>query len=122
MPAARELSRTEPGFSSKGEYEILPGAVAARDLRAVLDALRRETGLPLFSFDEIPDAALANLTGLPPSDATAARDREYDVPFVAPVDAAARLGGARLPPKACRLARGGLFWHLFGGPRQGGLA
>ena len=110
------------GILFEGEYEILPGAVAARDLRAVLDALRRETGLPLFSFDEIPDDELANLTGLPPSDATAARDREYDVPFVAPVDAAARLGGARLPESVTAGAGRALLASLRTARQGGGHA
>lgn len=101
------------GILFERECEILSGAVPAPDLRPVLDALRRKTGLPLFSFEEIPDAAMAHLTGLSPAEAAAARDREYDLPFVAPVDAADTLSGLPLPPDL-RLTRGGRFWHLSG--------
>lgn len=101
------------GILFDGKNEMLPGAVAARDLRPVLEALRGKTGLPLFPFEEIPDAAMANLTGLDPREAAAAREREFDLPFVAPADAAERLSRAALPP-GIRLTRGGRFWHLGG--------
>lgn len=101
------------GILFGSECEILPGAVAARDLRPVLDALRRQTGLPLSSFEEIPDAAMARLTGLSPGECAAAREREYDLPFVAPEDAAERLARAPLPP-GLRVTLGGRFWHLSG--------
>lgn len=101
------------GILFEGKCEILPGAVVARDLRPVLDTLRRETGLPLFPFEEIPDGAMTRLTGLSPAEAAAAREREYDVPFVAPEEAAEQLRRAPLPP-GLRLSRGGRFWHLSG--------
>lgn len=101
------------GILFEGKGEILPGAVAARDLRPVLDALRRDTGFPLYALEEMPDASISNLTGLPAAEAAAAREREYDLPFVAPEEAAERLGRASLPP-GLRLTKGGRFWHLSG--------
>lgn len=101
------------GILRMGRAEILPAARPVGTLRTVLEGLRRSTGLPLFSFEEIPDAAMANLTGLDPGEAAAAREREYDLPFVVPEDAADALAAATLPPDL-RLTRGGRFWHLSG--------
>ncbi len=102
------------GSLFEGECGILPGAVSARDLRPVFDALRRQTGLPLVSFEEIPDDEMTRLTGLAPRDAAAAREREYDLPFVAPPDASEVLARARLSRPDVQLVRGGRFWHLSG--------
>jgi mannosyl-3-phosphoglycerate phosphatase len=97
------------------EAEILPAAVPLRELRLTLDALRRQTGLPLLSFEEIPDAEAARLTGLPTEGGALARARarEFDLPFVAPEGSGAALSSATLPPRF-RLVRGGRFWHLSG--------
>jgi mannosyl-3-phosphoglycerate phosphatase len=102
------------GISFEGEDEILPGAVSTRDLRAVLDALRNETGLPLVSVEEIRDVEMMRLAGLSPAEAAVAREREYDLPFVAPADDAELLAGARLSRADVRLVRGGRFFHLSG--------
>ena len=102
------------GILRKGRMEILPAARSVGELRTVLEALRRSTGLPLFSFEEIPDAAMANLTGLGRGEAAAAREREFDLPFVAPADAADLLARVTLPRPDIRLVRGGRFWHLSG--------
>jgi mannosyl-3-phosphoglycerate phosphatase len=93
--------------------EILPTAVPLRELRAALDALRRQTGRPLFSLEEIPDAEWVRLTGLPLDHAAAARAREFDLPFIVSDGAAAAISSATLPPRV-RLVRGGRFWHLSG--------
>ncbi len=100
------------GILRKGT-ELLPTAVPLRELRATLDALKRQTGRPLFSIEEIPDAEWVRLTGLPLDQAAAARAREFDLPFIAAGDDAAALSSATLPPRV-RLVRGGRFWHLSG--------
>ena len=101
------------GILREGRTEVLPGARPTRDLRAALDDLRRQTRLPLVTFEEIPDAELTRLTGLPPTEAALAREREFDLPFLAPAEASAALSFASLPP-GIRLTRGGRFWHLSG--------
>lgn len=104
----REIPRQE-----EREAEILPAAVPLPELRLALDALRRQTGLPLLSFEEIPDADWVRLTGLPLDHAAAARAREFDLPFIVSDGAAAALSSATLSPRV-RLVRGGRFWHLSG--------
>lgn len=101
------------GILRMGRAEILPAARPVGVLRTVLEGLRRSTGLPLLSLEEVSDAAMADLTGLNPGEAAAAREREYDLPFVVPEDAADGLAAATLPPDL-RLTRGGRFWHLSG--------
>lgn len=101
------------GILRKEGTEILPAAVPLHELRAALDALRRQTGRPLLSLEEIPDAEWVRLTGLPLDDAAAARAREFDLPFIVAGDAAAAPPSATLPPRV-RLVRGGRFWHLSG--------
>ncbi|HSB64667.1 MAG TPA: HAD-IIB family hydrolase [Thermoanaerobaculia bacterium] len=95
------------------EAEILPAAVPLPELRLALDALRRQTGLPLLSFEEIPDSEWTRTTGLPLEKAAAARAREFDLPFIVSDGAAAAISSTTLPPRV-RLVRGGRFWHLSG--------
>jgi mannosyl-3-phosphoglycerate phosphatase len=101
------------GILRKEGTEILPTAIPLRELRAALDALRSQTGRPLFSLEEIPDAEWVRSTGLPLDHAAAARAREFDLPFIVSDGAAAALSSATLPPRV-RLVRGGRFWHLSG--------
>jgi len=107
------------GILRMGESEVFPAAVAARELRLVLESLRRHTGLPLFSFEEIPDGSMTRLTGLSHEEAARARSREFDLPFAAPADLPERLTGSVLPA-GVRLTRGGRFWHLSGDHDKGG--
>jgi mannosyl-3-phosphoglycerate phosphatase len=108
------IPRTGEGeIPGKRETEVLPTAVAVGELRLALDALRGQTGLPLRSFEEIPDAEWVRLTGLPLDDAPAARAREFDLPFIVSDGADSALASAPLPPRV-RLVRGGRFWHLSG--------
>lgn len=102
------------GILREGRTEVLPGARPTRDLRAALDALRRQTRLPLVTFEEIPDAELTRLTGLPPTEAALAREREFDLPFLAPAEASPALSSSASLPPGIRLTRGGRFWHLSG--------
>ena len=102
------------GIIREGRTEVLPGARPTRDLRSALDALRRQTRLPLVAFEEIPDAELTRLTGLPPTEAALAREREFDLPFLAPADASPALSSFASLPPGIRLTRGGRFWHLSG--------
>ena len=93
--------------------ETLSAAVPVRRLRLALDALRRQSGLSLPSFEEIPDGEWTRLTGLPLADAAAARAREFDLPFLGPDEVSTALVSAELP-REIRLTRGGRFWHLSG--------
>ncbi len=100
----------------KREAAILPAAVPVRELRRVLDKLRGETGFALLSLEEIPDAEAALLTGLRAGggELARAREREFDLPFIAPAEASAALSSSPSLPPGIRLTRGGRFWHLSG--------
>ena len=106
------------GILRKEGSEVFPAAVAVGELRVVLESLRRLTGLPLFSFEEIPDGPMTRLTGLSRGEAALARGREFDLPFVAPANLPERLTAAALPA-GVRLTRGGSFWHLSGDHDKG---
>jgi mannosyl-3-phosphoglycerate phosphatase len=110
------------GILREGRTEVLPGARPTRDLRVALDALRRQTRLPLVTFEEIPDAELTRLTGLPPTEAALAREREFDLPFLAPAEASPALSSSVSLPPGIRLTRGGRFWHLSGLPDKADAA
>lgn len=64
------------------ECLVLPLGTPYRDLRRALSDLRREFGVGVTGFGDLTAAGVAELTGLPDSEADLARRREFDEPFV----------------------------------------
>ncbi len=94
--------------------EILPEAVPIAELRDVLAEVGRRIPLPLSTLDDLPDATLTAITGLEATALGRARDRSFDLPFLASGEAAARLREALAEFPRIRLTAGGSFWHLHG--------
>jgi mannosyl-3-phosphoglycerate phosphatase len=94
--------------------EVFPGAVPVSELREVLDEIRHRLSLPVSALDELPDATLTAITGLEAGALARARDRSFDLPLLASVEAAKGLREALNGYPRVRLTAGGSFWHLHG--------
>lgn len=102
------------GLITPSGIEILPGALPVERLRGVLQDVRDETRLAIRSVEEMPDAELAERTGLPLSGIPLVRAREFDLPFVAPEGGEEAISRALLRSPDTRLTKGDRFFHLLG--------
>ncbi len=101
-------------IAADGTVELAPAAVAVVELERVVASLRAQTGAPIESFLELPDARLEALTGLRGAAVAAARSRVATLPLL--VDRAwdDALGAALAAAASLRLVRGNRFLHLQG--------
>lgn len=102
------------GLITPSGIEILPGALPVERLRSVLQDVRDETRLAIRSMEEMPDAELAERTGLPLSGIPLVRAREFDLPFVAPEGGEEAISRALLRSPDTRLTKGDRFFHFLG--------
>lgn len=91
-----------------------PAALSLETLSAALADLAQRAGLGLVPLGALSDRELLELTGLSGDAATRARQREFDVPFLAPEGCDSALERAAEQLSAVSLVRGGRFWHLSG--------
>lgn len=94
--------------------EIFPEAVPVAELREVLVELRQRLQLSISMLNELPDSTLTAITGLAAEALGRARQRAFDLPFLASAAAADRLREALAKLPRIRLTAGGSFWHLHG--------
>lgn len=102
-------------------YEIIPFGTPYAQLRAALKEMAGTLGIQIHGFGDMTIEEVAERTGLTYHEATLAKRREYDEPFV--------LGNDALIESVCREAaargltctRGGRFYHLLG-PNDKGTA
>jgi mannosyl-3-phosphoglycerate phosphatase len=102
------------GLVTPAGIELLPGAIPVDRLRGILRDVRDETRLAIRSVEEMPDEELADRTGLPLSEISLVRAREFDLPFCAPEGAEGTISGALARWPGTRLTRGDRFIHLLG--------
>lgn len=95
-----------------GELCLLPEAVSWTELLSLATHLRQATGVPLRTLPELSDQELVALTGLPPAQLPAMRNRQATCPLVVDPSFEAMLRRA-LPP-GFALLRGNRFFHLQG--------
>ncbi len=91
-----------------------PAAVPVATLRATVAALRRTTGLPCRSLEEIDDGELTELTGLEGDALARVRRRRATLPLVSAPAHDDALRRALPGEPALRLVRGNRFLHLQG--------
>jgi mannosyl-3-phosphoglycerate phosphatase len=91
------------------DYFVLELGVPYRELVRALGELKRKTGIPLRGFSDMTVQEVASLCGLSLLQATWAKQREYDEPFVIPSPEAALavMAAADIP-----VTQGGRFFHL----------
>ncbi len=135
VPVVPLTSKTEPelrrwlrdlGFGALGAFEngagvitpdgvdVFPEAVPVGELRDVLLGIRRRLTLPISTLDELADATVTAMTGLTADALAQARQRRFDLPFLASADAADEVREALPAGNRIRLTAGGAFWHLHG--------
>ena len=92
-----------------GDYFVIELGMPYQDQVGALTELKRKTGLALRGFSDMTAQEIAARCGLSPVQATWAKQREYDEPFMipAPEAAAAIIATADFP-----LTQGGRFYHL----------
>ena len=104
-----------------GGYEARALGVARPVLVAALAEIAREAGAGLRGFSSLSPGQVSELTGLSPSAAIAALDREQDEPFLISDPAALSRVDRAARRRGLRVTRGGRFLHLIG-PVDKGLA
>ncbi len=98
-----------------GEYFALELGTPYSMIIEVLDSVRKETGISIKGFSDYTQDEVSSLCGLGPREATFAKKREYDEPFVIE-------GGEKefetvkrkIEEKGMNYAWGGRFHHIFG--------
>ncbi len=103
-----------------GPYWVLELGVSYPQLVAVLDAVRKETAVPIKGFSDLTAEEIASLSGLNLKEAELAKEREYDEPFLIE-------GGERqveqvrkkIAEKGMTYVQGGRFHHLLGNNDKG---
>jgi mannosyl-3-phosphoglycerate phosphatase len=94
--------------------EVFPEAVPVSELREAFECARQRLRLPASTLDELPDTTLTAITGLAAEALGRARQRRFDLAFLAPSDAADRIREELSDLPRIRLTAGGSFWHLHG--------
>lgn len=108
------------GATLRGPYQIVEiGSPYAR-LRTALKELEQETGVSVRGFGDMSPDEIAELSGLSLGQATLAKQREYDEPFLViggdnHLDAFVRKARSR----GLTYTRGGRFHHLLGPSDKG---
>lgn len=97
-----------------GDVRLAPRAVPLAELRVALNALRRATGAPARSIEELDDRELGALTGLAGAALTQARERLATLPLQVDPVWDERLRAALAADSNVRLVRGNRFLHLQG--------
>ncbi len=103
-----------------GEYLVLELGAHYSTITEVLDSIRKETGISIKGFSDLSEDQLSSLCGLGPKEATFAKKREYDEPFMIE-------GGEKefetvkrnIKEKGMNYAWGGRFHHIFGKNNKG---
>jgi len=98
-----------------GEYFVLELGTPYSIIIEVLDSIRKETGISIKGFSGFTEEELFSLCGLSQKEATFAKKREYDEPFMIE-------GGEKefetvkrkIKEKGMNYAWGGRFHHIFG--------
>lgn len=112
LTEARKASHTVIG----DKYFMVPLGTGYNELVLSLSAIAAEVGVDLMGFSGMPDSEVASLTGLELHQATKARMRDYDEPFIIPLEAGSNQKEIVHAAETRRLSvvQGGRFWHLFG--------
>lgn len=97
-----------------GHLELEPNAVPLATLMEILHRLRQSTSLLIRSLFDLEDRELAAMTGLPPEELLAARQRVASLPLVVEPHWDAVLQAALPAGPRVRLLRGNRFLHLQG--------
>ncbi len=98
-----------------GEYLVLELGTHYSTIVGVLNSIRKETGISIEGFSELTEDQLASLCGLGPEEATFAKKREYDEPFmIEGGEKEIEIVKRKIKEKGMNYAWGGRFHHISG--------
>jgi mannosyl-3-phosphoglycerate phosphatase len=105
---------------ASGNYSVVELGTSYPHIVAVLDSIRKETGVPIKGFSDLTAEEISSLCGLSLEEAGFAKEREYDEPFL--ID-----GGEqevetvrkKIVEKGMNYAWGGRFHHILGNNDKG---
>ena len=97
-----------------GEYKTIPFGTPYQELTGMLHRLAKQSGVSVRGFSDMTAAEVAETTGLTLPQATLAKQREYDEPFL--VTGAQDTAGLlrSIEDAGLRWTRGGRFFHITG--------
>lgn len=98
-----------------GEYFVLELGAPYSIIIEVLDSIRKETGISIKGFSDFTEEELSSLCGLGQKEATFAKKREYDEPFmIEGGEKEFEIVKRKIKEKGMNYAWGGRFHHIFG--------
>ncbi len=98
-----------------GKYLALELGTHYSRITQVLDSIRTETGISIEGFSDLTEDQLSSLCGLGPEEATFAKKREYDEPFmIEGGEKELEIVKRKIKEKGMNYAWGGRFHHLSG--------
>ncbi len=100
-------------------YEELEFGTPYPELRRVLTEMRTSVHPSIRGFGDMTDEEVAGLCGFSVEEARAAKEREFDEPFVAGEGAPLEALEAAAAAAGLRIVRGGRFFHLIGANDKG---
>ncbi len=107
----------------RGDYQVVELGLPYSELRVALKEIERESGYRLSGFGDMSMEEIARYTGLSPTDAALAKQREFDEPFLINHDG---ITCEDLRPlverRGLHCAQGGRFFHLMGTSDKGGAS
>ncbi len=102
----------------KGDYGIMRLGAKYRDLRRAIGELR-EAGFDMRGFGDMTREEMAVVTGLPPDEASMAKMREFDEPFIFRGNAKEREKLVNAVKRKGFNITQGLFFHILGNSDKG---
>ena len=109
------------GDVRRGKYEIIEFGTPYATLRAALKDIAAVLKVEIHGFGDMTIDEVAERTGLTHHEATLAKQREYDEPFVLDNDALIESVRREAAARGLTCAKGGRFHHLLG-PNDKGTA
>lgn len=98
-----------------GEHFVLELGAPYSIIIEVLDSIRKETGISIKGFSDFNEEELSSLCGLSQKEATFAKKREYDEPFmIEGGEKEFEIVKRKIKEKGMNYAWGGRFHHIFG--------
>lgn len=95
-------------------YEIVEFGVSYHALRTALSEIARIVGVNLHGFGDMSVKEISRLTGLSSHEATLAKQRAYDEPFLLEADETFPLICREAEKRGLMCTKGGRFYHLLG--------
>ena len=103
-----------------GAYFVLELGTFYPQIVAVLDSIKKETGVPIQGFSDLTAQEISSLCGLSLQEAAFAKEREYDEPFfIEGGEQEVKTIRQKIREKGMNYAWGGRFHHILGDNDKG---